>query len=51
MDILPFVFGLVAVPPENPPIWLWIIIAIILVGGFFLLGNTLFTSPFRKKSN
>ena len=51
MDILPFVLGLVVVPPENPPIWLWMIIAVVLVGGFLLFGNSVFTVPFRKKNN
>jgi len=51
MDFLPFIFGIVAVPPELPPIWLWIIIAIVLVCGFLLFGNTIITMPFRKKNN
>ena len=47
MDILPFVLGIVVVPPENPPIWLWMIIVVVMVSGFLLFGNTTFKLPFR----
>ena len=40
MNIIQFVQFLVIAPPELPPWWLWVIIAIVFIFGMILLGST-----------
>lgn len=52
MNIIQFVQLLAIVPPEQPPLWLWLIIGIVFIFGMILLGSTqLGISLSRKKKH
>ena len=49
MNIIPFIFYLVVAPSTQPPLWIWVIIAVLMAVAVLLLAGSQIDFRLMKK--